>query len=141
MTTKQMKAIKIMAENGGVASKAMLQAGYSEVSAKTPSKLTNSKAYKSMYAPMLKEHGVTINQYIKNIGDAMQATIAVYDNKGKLVKHTPNHQTRLSGNKQAERFLFKAEDKDNGITADDVQALANASDDVELTHVLFKRST
>lgn len=44
-TLKQERAIRIMAENGGNASKAMIQAGYSPVTASTPGKLTTSKGF------------------------------------------------------------------------------------------------
>lgn len=42
---KQKKAILNMVENGGNVSKAMIQAGYSENTAKTPQKLTGSKGF------------------------------------------------------------------------------------------------
>lgn len=54
-TTKQKKALDKMVENGGVASRAMIDAGYSELTAKTPSKLTESKGFKEL----LKENGLT----------------------------------------------------------------------------------
>lgn len=45
MTIKQASAINKMVENGGNASKAMRDSGYSKNTAKTPSKLTKSKSY------------------------------------------------------------------------------------------------
>lgn len=44
-TQKQAKAIQNVVDNGGNVSKAMLDAGYSPATAKTPQKLTNSKAW------------------------------------------------------------------------------------------------
>ena len=44
-TAKQKRAVEIMAENGGVASTAMIEAGYSPQTAKTPHKLTSSTGY------------------------------------------------------------------------------------------------
>ena len=44
-TTRAKKAFTKMAENGGIISKAMRDAGYSEVTSKTPSKLTKSKGW------------------------------------------------------------------------------------------------
>lgn len=41
-TLKQKTAIAKMVENGGIVSKAMIEAGYSENTAKTPQKLTES---------------------------------------------------------------------------------------------------
>lgn len=47
-TTKQKRAIAILAENGGNVSKAMREAGYTKISAATPKKLTESVAYKTL---------------------------------------------------------------------------------------------
>ena len=47
-TEKQIKAISNMVENGGIASRAMVDAGYSEATAKTPQKLTESKGFKEL---------------------------------------------------------------------------------------------
>lgn len=44
-TLKQIKALGNLAENGGNIGKAMKDAGYSEVSSKTPKKLTESKGF------------------------------------------------------------------------------------------------
>lgn len=44
-TIKQRKALENLAENGGNIGKAMKDAGYSEVSSKTPKKLTESKGF------------------------------------------------------------------------------------------------
>jgi hypothetical protein len=45
MTTKQQVALENMVENGGNVSRAMLNAGYSPNTAKTPQKLTGSKGF------------------------------------------------------------------------------------------------
>ena len=47
-TQKQAKAIKNVVENGGNVSKAMRDAGYSPETAKTPKKLTDSKAWEQL---------------------------------------------------------------------------------------------
>ena len=47
-TQKQENAVAEMVENGGIASKAMRDVGYSVNTAKSPSKLTNSKGYKEL---------------------------------------------------------------------------------------------
>lgn len=47
-TPRQIKAIQIMAENGGNGSQAMIAAGFSPATAKTPSKLTSSKAFQEL---------------------------------------------------------------------------------------------
>jgi len=47
-TIKQEKALEKMVENGGNASQAMRDVGYSENTAKTPQKLTESKGFKEL---------------------------------------------------------------------------------------------
>jgi len=47
-TSKQEKAVANMVENGGNASKAMRDAGYSPETAKSPSKLTKSGGYEEL---------------------------------------------------------------------------------------------
>lgn len=47
-TEKQKKAISNVVENGGNVSRAMKDAGYSEQTAKNPSKLTDSKAWNEL---------------------------------------------------------------------------------------------
>lgn len=45
---KQKKALEIMVENGGNITKAMIEAGYSENTANTPQKLTESNGWKEL---------------------------------------------------------------------------------------------
>lgn len=47
-SARAIKAISLMATNGGNAGKAMREAGYSEVSSRSPSKLTQSKSFASL---------------------------------------------------------------------------------------------
>lgn len=47
-TIRQKKAFKKVVENGGIVSTAMIEAGYSPNTAKTPQKLTNSQAWKEL---------------------------------------------------------------------------------------------
>lgn len=48
-TEKQIKAMELMVENGGNASAAMREAGYSPAMAKNPQKLTRSQAFKEHF--------------------------------------------------------------------------------------------
>ena len=52
-TAKQRKALEILVESGGdmPVGTAMKKAGYSPATAKTPQKLTESEAYKSLFQP------------------------------------------------------------------------------------------
>lgn len=111
MTTKQDKALKNLQENGGNVKRAMLDAGYTAYSANTGA-ITRSKAYKDL----MKQHGVSHEQYFKNIGDAMTATKTFVIGKGDdaFIDERPDHPVRLNANKQAERFLFN-----DGNTGDD----------------------
>jgi phage terminase small subunit len=47
-TIKQQRALDELAENGGNVSRAMIDAGYSEATAKTPQKLTESVGWKEL---------------------------------------------------------------------------------------------
>jgi hypothetical protein len=55
LTIKQKKAMEIMSRNGGVASSAMLEAGYAPASAKNPKNLTDSVGFKSIADQMSNE--------------------------------------------------------------------------------------
>ena len=60
-TVKQRRALAKMVENGGVASTAMIAAGYSKRTAVTPSKLTDSDGFKELCA----EYGLTDDFLVK----------------------------------------------------------------------------
>lgn len=62
-TEKQIKAVSNMVENGGIASRAMVDAGYSEATAKTPQKLTESKGFKEL----CEEYGLTDGLIIESL--------------------------------------------------------------------------
>jgi hypothetical protein len=86
MTIKQKIAIQEMVVNGGVASAAMLKAGYSPNTAKTPQKLTESKAW-----PELLEKYLPDDKLLKTHDEALQAT-KWNDFTG---EREPDHTTRL----------------------------------------------
>ena len=60
-TIKQKLAVKKMVENGGRVGPAMIEAGYSENTAHTPQKLTESEGFKEL----MKEYGLTEGLVIK----------------------------------------------------------------------------
>lgn len=68
-TTKQKRALDIMVENGGVASRAMIDAGYSVETARTPSKLTRSKGFQQL----LDEKGLTHGYIIEKLKEDIDA--------------------------------------------------------------------
>lgn len=102
-------ALSKMVENGGNASQAMKDAGYSQAMAKNPQKLTRSKAVKNALAPLLKKHNLTLDSYLTVIAEAQRATKVV-------TSHTepdytvPDHGIRLSANKQLREFLLVDKD-------------------------------
>lgn len=56
MTQKQILAAKSLVKNGGNVSKAMIAAGYSPMTAKTPQKLTESKAWPELLEKYLPDN-------------------------------------------------------------------------------------
>lgn len=118
-TTRQKKAVKILAENGGVVSKAMLKAGYSSVSSKTPKKLTASKGFKELMAKelptgmLLKKHRALLEKkellivsdgnkdgaHIENTGqphsDVARALDMAYKLRGEYPKDTGQPTTNV----------------------------------------------
>lgn len=72
-TLKQRKAVANMVENGGNVSKAMIDAGYSPNTAKTPQKLTDSEYVQALMA----EVGLTDVDGFKVLKEGLGATKAV----------------------------------------------------------------
>lgn len=68
-TEKQEKALNKMLENGGIASRAMLDAGYSLATAKTPQKLTGSLGF----VELCEERGLTDNFLIDALIEDIKA--------------------------------------------------------------------
>ncbi len=141
MTIRQQKAINNIIVNGGKVAKGMRDAGYSEAMVRNSHKLTRSKAFKSAIEPLLKQNNVTLDQYIMNIGNAMQADKTVIIGKGDdaFADNVPDHAVRLQGNKQAERFLFKGDTTDPASKIDN-QAILDAvkrGDTVTLSQAVF----
>ena len=73
-TIKQKEAIKRIVVNRGVLKRAMLDAGYTETSAKNPKNLTESKAYKQALPSIIERMGIerdrAISMMAKKIGRA-----------------------------------------------------------------------
>lgn len=68
-TEKQEKAIENMVENGGIVSKAMIDAGYSPNTAKTPQKLTESEGYREL----CEKYGLTDSLIITSLVEDIKA--------------------------------------------------------------------
>jgi hypothetical protein len=87
-TQKQIKAARYMVENGGNASKAMIQAGYSPNTAKTPQKLTGSENFKQLWRDMLPD-----DLLLKTHFEGLQACRYELGKKGEKVQ-VPDLTTR-----------------------------------------------
>lgn len=132
-TDRQAKAMEILDNNRGMpVGKAMVQAGYSKASAKNPKNLTKARAVQSI----AKANGVTIEQYMLNIGQAMIA-----DKQNQFTgETTPDYAIRLSANKQAREFI-DLEDETKGINPELAKAMKDSDiDEIELQRLIFKKS-
>lgn len=68
-TIKQQRAAEILVENGGNVSKAMRDAGYTDQTAKTPSKLTKSKGFMEL----MDDGGLTDELIIQSLVDDIRS--------------------------------------------------------------------
>ncbi len=87
-TEKQKKALDNMVENGGNASKAMRDAGYSEATAKNPQKLTDSKGFQELadvYLPDDMLLGSLATDIEKKAGNRKQELELAFKIKGRMV--------------------------------------------------------
>jgi len=108
MTLKQERAIQLITSGqSDTVGKAMRAAGYSDITSKTPARLTKSKAFKQKLGQLAKAHNVTIEQYMMNLGLGMTA-MKQNQFTGEV---TEDIGMRLQANKQAERFLKLEQDK------------------------------
>lgn len=92
-TTKQKKALELVVENGGNVSKAMRDAGYSEQTAKTPQKLTQSQAFQHY----MEEAGLTDQKLVEVLKGGLEATKVIVmgkDSDESFVDIQPDHPTR-----------------------------------------------
>jgi len=96
-TFKQAKAIKTLVEKGGSVSKAMKLAGYKDTTAKTPKKLTGSKAFQEVLLDIDDE---AIVKEIKNIAMAKtndRAKLQAIDMLLKLKDRYPAQKNKVIG--------------------------------------------
>lgn len=98
-TEKQKKAVNNMVENGGIASKAMLDADYSKNTAKTPQKLTESKGFKEICADCGLTDELILNSLTEDIKLKPQNRKAELE-LGAKIKGLIKDRMELSGNKE-----------------------------------------
>lgn len=160
MTSRQELATQIVVESYGKGKpvsigEAMVKGGYSKASAKNPKVLTTSKAYQDAMAKLRNKYGVTLDKYMRNLGEGMEATNEVANGyeiveEGKkkynrpVFKKVPNVALRLAANKQAEKVLqidaMFGDGTGPPVSPEDLSALASVSDEVQLTQLLFRKN-
>lgn len=89
MTIKQKKAIENVVENGGNVSRAMLDAGYSPATAKTPQKLTETKAWTELMEDYLPD-----DKLLAKHQEALEAT-KIHGSLTEPDREVPDIPTRL----------------------------------------------
>lgn len=111
-TSKQQKALAKIVENGGNVSKAMRDVGYSVNTAKTPQKLTESKAF----IEYMEKAGVTdekLTTVIKEGLDARKAVVMGKDSQESFVDVQPDYAVRHKYLETALRVKGIGQDKGN----------------------------
>ncbi len=99
MTIKQQIAIKKLVENGGNLGKAMVAAGYSPATAKTPKKLTATKAWKEQMGKLFnddevkRQHAFLINQF-ENLAVKAKGIDMYYKATGKYSININDNESR-----------------------------------------------
>lgn len=97
---------------------------------------------KQALAPLLDKHNVTLDQYVQNIGESMQA----YKMNQLTGEVTPDYTTRLSANKQAEKLLginqldIKPLDNEPELDKTHLLEAINDKDEVAITHAVFSKA-
>lgn len=92
VSAKQKKAVDIAVENGGNMSQAMIRAGYSPNTAKTPQKLTESRGF----AELMEEAGITDSLMLKTLKEGLTAekVVVVGNAESAFADVQPDHQNR-----------------------------------------------
>lgn len=88
MTQKQKKAMEIAVENGGNVSRAMREAGYSPETAKNPSKLTETQAWKEMMEKYLPD------EKLLEVGEEGLGAWKIHTSHTEPDKPIPDYPTR-----------------------------------------------
>lgn len=163
MTHKQAKAIQLMTENHGNASKAMREAGYSPNTYKKPSNLTRSEAYKQAVEQGILSDGIDIDAILAPVRKALKAqtkrqvgsVVTETDEKGNPTQHEyifeeeDNIPLQLQGHDRAVKLLGldKIHEKDPdtpeapSISSKDFEKAIKSGNTVELQRIIFSSGT
>jgi phage terminase small subunit len=112
MTYKQREAAKNIVENGGNIGKAMRDAGYSEKTARTPSKLTESKGFRELI-----DEEISDEYLIKLLKEELE--------------YSQNRKPYLEMAFKLKGKLNPKNDNTNGILPEPILELVNYSDVIE----------
>ncbi len=99
-TNKQKKAAEILAENGGNVSQAMKDAGYSDQTAKTPQKLTESKGFRQL----LVDAGLDENKLQIKLSEWIDA-VKIHSSPTEGDKLVPDYNTQLKAGDMVAEYL------------------------------------
>lgn len=145
MTTKQIKAAKIIAVNGGITGKQLKKLGYSDTIVKNPQRVVKSKSIQFQLQKALKKHKITIDRAIKPISDGLNATRTVVIGKGEeaMADQVEDHAVRLKASAMSLKLLGIDKSSDIGQNIGNsspelVNALKNG-DEIELQRVVFNK--
>ena len=83
-----------MVENGGVASRAMIDAGYSPQTAKVPGKLTDSKGFMEVYAELGLTPGLVTQALVEDIKGKPKRRLGEMNLAAEVLGMKKNAETR-----------------------------------------------
>jgi hypothetical protein len=91
MTTRHIKAAKILADNGGSSiGEVMKQAGYSDTVVKSPSKVTRTRGWQEA----MEAAGITPNKLFRVMNDGLKAEKVTTSLSGDIVDRSPDMAIR-----------------------------------------------
>ena len=163
MTIKQQRAVKGISENISKAKpeplgKVLQAAGYSKEVSKRPSEVIKAKGIQDALAPILKKHGITVDNALAPIGKALKAQNkkqvgeVVTDNgdDSKSVEYVYEYEDniplQIQGSDRARELLGIGKGKvDNpnatpSFSSEELEVLASESDEIELSRAIFRRN-
>lgn len=118
MTVKQKLAAKKVVENGGNVSRAMIEAGYSPATAKSPQKLTESKGWEELMEKYLPDDKVLqAHQAGLEATKVVSAIIVGKDANSKTTDFidVPDHPTRMKAVELAYKVKKKIGNDGTGV--------------------------
>lgn len=133
-TLKQKAAALKMVENGGNASRAMIDAGYSPATAKNPSKLTESEGFadiKERYYAKLAELNLGPEKMAEKIDEWLHAQ-KPFSSHTEPDKMIDDYQTQLKAGEMLREDLGIKQAKDGGVAIQINNVLEQKKDDYNI---------